>query len=109
MAIAPTTEADAAGFTLEQERVLSKVLWRIVPFLLLCYIIAYLDRVNVGVAGLTMNKDLGLSPSEFGWNARATRLCGCPFADGTKFCRARKTCRSAHAPGTFFREARYLC
>jgi ACS family tartrate transporter-like MFS transporter len=69
MAIAPTTEANAAGFTLEQERVLSKVLWRIVPFLLLCYIIAYLDRVNVGVAGLTMNKDLGLSPSEFGWSA----------------------------------------
>ena len=41
----------------------------IVPFLLLCYIIAYLDRVNVGVAGLTMNHDLGLSPSQFGWSA----------------------------------------
>lgn len=57
------------GFTPEQERTLSKVLWKIVPFLLLCYIVAYLDRVNVGVAGLTMNKDLGLSPSEFGWSA----------------------------------------
>jgi D-galactonate transporter len=69
MAIAPTTTVDAAGFTPEQERILSKVLWRIVPFLLLCYIVAYLDRVNVGVAGLTMNHDLGLSPSEFGWSA----------------------------------------
>ena len=39
------------------------------PFLLLCYIIAYLDRVNVGVAGLTMNRDLGLSPAQFGWSA----------------------------------------
>lgn len=68
MAIAPTT-VDAAGFTPEQERVLSKVLWRIVPFLLLCYVFAYLDRVNVGVAGLTMNHDLGLSPSQFGWSA----------------------------------------
>ena len=38
-------------------------------FLLLCYIIAYLDRVNVGVASLTMNSDLGLSPSAFGWSA----------------------------------------
>jgi D-galactonate transporter len=57
------------GFTPEQEQVLSKVLRRIVPFLLLCYIVAYLDRVNVGVAGLTMNQDLGLSPSEFGWSA----------------------------------------
>jgi MFS transporter, ACS family, tartrate transporter len=69
MAIAPAAAVDAAGFTPEQERVLSKVLWRIVPFLLLCYIFAYLDRVNVGVAGLTMNHDLGLSPSEFGWSA----------------------------------------
>jgi len=69
MAIAPTTTMDAAGFTPEQERILSKVLWRIVPFLLLSYIVAYLDRVNVGVAGLTMNHDLGLSPSEFGWSA----------------------------------------
>ena len=69
MAVAPTTAVDAAGFTPEQERVLSKVLWRIVPFLLVSYIVAYLDRVNVGVAGLTMNHDLGLSPSEFGWSA----------------------------------------
>ena len=68
--MASVTAASAgSGFTPEQERILSKVLWRIVPFLLLCYIIAYLDRVNVGVAGLTMNHDLGLSPSEFGWSA----------------------------------------
>ena len=58
-----------AELTPEEDRILSKVLWRIVPFLLICYIIAYLDRVNVGIASLTMNKDLGLSPSEFGWSA----------------------------------------
>ena len=68
MAMSPTTVVET-GFTPEQEQVLSKVLRRIVPFLLLCYIVAYLDRVNVGVAGLTMNQDLGLSPSEFGWSA----------------------------------------
>ena len=68
MAMSPTTVVET-GFTPGQEQVLSKVLWRIVPFLLLCYIVAYLDRVNVGVAGLTMNQDLGLSPSEFGWSA----------------------------------------
>ncbi|MGI4809807.1 MAG: MFS transporter, partial [Janthinobacterium lividum] len=68
--MAPThIQAHADSFTPEQERVLSKVLWRIVPFLLLCYIFAYLDRVNVGVAGLTMNRDLGLSPAQFGWSA----------------------------------------
>ncbi|MHC2533490.1 MFS transporter [Bradyrhizobium diazoefficiens] len=58
-----------AGFTPEQEKILSKLLWRIVPFLLLCYIVAYLDRVNVGIASLTMNRDLGISPYEFGWSA----------------------------------------
>ena len=45
-----TASSAGAGFTPEQEKILSKVLWRIVPFLLLCYIIAYLDRVNVGIA-----------------------------------------------------------
>ena len=65
----PHIATHADGFTPEQDRVLSKVLWRIVPFLLLCYIFAYLDRVNVGVASLTMNRDLGLSPAEFGWSA----------------------------------------
>src|SRR5262252_1035965 len=68
MAVGPAGTVGAA-FTPEQERVLSKVLWRIVPFLLLCYIFAYLDRVNVGVASLTMNNDLGISPSQFGWSA----------------------------------------
>ena len=32
---------------------MSKVTWRLVPFLMLCYFIAYLDRVNVGFAGAT--------------------------------------------------------
>jgi ACS family tartrate transporter-like MFS transporter len=68
--MASVTAASAdAGFTPEQEKILSKVLWRIVPFLLLCYIVAYLDRVNVGIASLTMNRDLGISPYEFGWSA----------------------------------------
>jgi MFS family permease len=64
-----TATSAGSGFTPEEQKILSKVLWRIVPFLLLCYIVAYLDRVNVGVASLTMNHDLGISPSEFGWSA----------------------------------------
>jgi ACS family tartrate transporter-like MFS transporter len=48
---------------------LGKVLRRILPFLFICYVVNYLDRVNVGLAALAMNKDLGLSPSEFGWGA----------------------------------------
>lgn len=46
-----------------------KVMWRIVPFLFLCYIVSYVDRVNVGFAALTMNRDLGFSAEVFGLGA----------------------------------------
>jgi D-galactonate transporter len=49
-----------------EKRTMSKVSWRLVPFLMLCYFIAYLDRVNVGFAGGPMSKDLGFSASVFG-------------------------------------------
>jgi ACS family tartrate transporter-like MFS transporter len=45
---------------------MSKVTWRLVPFLVLCYFIAYLDRVNIGFAGTTMRADLNLSATAFG-------------------------------------------
>jgi MFS transporter, ACS family, tartrate transporter len=48
---------------------IAKVTKRLVPFLILCYFVAYLDRVNVGFAALTMNKDLGLSQTAFGFGA----------------------------------------
>jgi len=48
---------------------LAKVTKRLVPFLIICYFIAYLDRVNVGFAALTMNQDLGLSQTAFGFGA----------------------------------------
>ena len=43
----------------------SKVDWRLIPFLFLCYILAYLDRVNIGFAKLQMLNDLKLSDSAF--------------------------------------------
>src|SRR5213075_256602 len=48
---------------------IAKVSARLVPFLIVCYFVAYLDRVNVSFAALTMNKDLGLSASAFGFGA----------------------------------------
>ena len=50
-------------------RTLRKITWRIVPFVMLLYFIAYIDRVNVGFAALTMNKELGFSSSVFGFGA----------------------------------------
>jgi ACS family tartrate transporter-like MFS transporter len=45
---------------------LSKVRWRLIPFLFLLYIVAYLDRVNVGFAAIDMNRDLGFSAAVYG-------------------------------------------
>ncbi len=47
-------------------RTLGKVRWRLIPFLFLLYVIAYLDRVNVGYAALDMNRDLGFSAAVYG-------------------------------------------
>ena len=46
-----------------------KVARRLLPFLMLCYFFAYLDRVNVGFAALTMNRDIGLSATAYGLGA----------------------------------------
>ena len=52
-----------------EQRTIAKVSRRIVPFLMLCYFVAYLDRVTVGFAALTMNKALGISATAFGFGA----------------------------------------
>ena len=52
-----------------EKRTTSKVAKRFIAFLILCYFVAYLDRVNVGFAALTMDKDLGISATAFGFGA----------------------------------------
>jgi len=52
-----------------EDRTIAKVSARLVPFLIVCFFVAYLDRVNVSFAALTMNADLGLSASAFGFGA----------------------------------------
>src|ERR1700719_2804508 len=46
-----------------------KVAWRLAPLLMACYFVAFLDRVNVGIAALTMNKDLGFDSVVFGFGS----------------------------------------
>lgn len=41
--------------------------WRLIPLLAIGYLVSYIDRANVGFAALTMNKDLGLSATQFGF------------------------------------------
>lgn len=45
---------------------IQKAFWRIMPWCTLIYVIAYIDRVNVGFAALSMNKELGLTATTFG-------------------------------------------
>jgi MFS transporter, ACS family, tartrate transporter len=56
-----------------------KVTWRLIPFLFLLYVIAWLDRVNVGFAGLEMNADLGFSSTVFGFGSGIFFLGYCLF------------------------------
>ncbi len=52
-----------------ERRIFGVITLRILPFIMLLYLVAFLDRVNVGFAALTMNKDLGFSPATFGFGA----------------------------------------
>jgi MFS family permease len=54
---------------LAADTVFKKVTWRLLPFLGACYLIAYLDRVNVSFARLSMLEDLGLSETAYGFGA----------------------------------------
>jgi ACS family tartrate transporter-like MFS transporter len=52
-----------------EQRAIRKITWRLIPFLMLLYFVAFLDRINVGFAALTMNKDVGLTSQMFGLGA----------------------------------------
>ena len=61
-------EVDAATDRVVEGAV-RKAMWRLLPFLGLCYLLNYVDRVNVGFAALKMNPDLGLSAAAYGLGA----------------------------------------
>jgi ACS family tartrate transporter-like MFS transporter len=59
------TSIPAQPSMLETET-MRKITFRIIPFLMVCYFIAFVDRVNAGFAALQMNQDIGLSSAAFG-------------------------------------------
>src|SRR5262245_53475057 len=67
MTTSPVPHTDVS--TLLGNQVVSKITWRLVPFLFLLYIIAYLDRINVGFAKLQMQDQLGLTNDMYGTGA----------------------------------------
>ena len=50
----------------DEVRIVRKVRLRIIPFVFLLYIISFLDRINIGFAALTMNKELAITAKQFG-------------------------------------------
>ena len=52
-----------------RDRVMRKATWRLIPFMGILYFVAFLDRVNIGFAALSMNEDLGFSATVYGIGA----------------------------------------
>jgi MFS transporter, ACS family, tartrate transporter len=63
----------------QQEKILRKNAFRLLPILTLAYTINYLDRTNISFAALTMNKDIGLTATQYGRGAGIFFLAYCLF------------------------------
>ncbi len=50
-----------------EKETMRRVIWRILPFLVVSYLVSIIDRGNIGMAALQMNEDLGLSKAAFGF------------------------------------------
>ncbi len=60
-----SSTAEAAGHSIEA-RTIKKIQYRILPYLFFLYVICYIDRINVSIAALTVNKDLGITSEQYG-------------------------------------------
>ena len=65
----PSTEMLPAAEAELARSIISKLNWRVLPFVLVLYIIAMIDRTNVSFAALQMNEDLGFSKAVYGFGA----------------------------------------
>jgi len=52
-----------------EKQVMSKVGWRLLPYLVVAYLLCYIDRTNLGFAALTMNSEIGVNAYYYGWGA----------------------------------------
>lgn len=81
----PVAQSDFTSTIIDREddaqlaSALGKARRRLLPFLIVCYFAAYLDRVNIGFAALAMNSDLGIGPEAFGFVAGIFFIGYCLF------------------------------
>ncbi len=57
------------GMAVDDRAFYAKITWRLIPYMFLLYIVAYMDRVNVGFAALDMQRDLHFSNTVYGTGA----------------------------------------
>jgi len=81
MAITATqpTASGTSELTAIQRSALNKAAWRLLPLLTIAYLFNYFDRTVVGFAALTMNRDIGLTASQFGFGAGLLFITYCLF------------------------------
>ncbi|NEX64773.1 MFS transporter [Noviherbaspirillum galbum] len=57
----------SSSHSIDEQALVRKITWKIIPFVFILYVISYLDRANIGYAALQMNKELALSSEAFGF------------------------------------------
>ncbi|KVS73879.1 MFS transporter [Burkholderia cepacia] len=67
--LAHASASASASAATDDALLFRKIAWRIVPFLFLCYVVSFLDRINIGFAQLQMKHDLGFSDAMYGLGA----------------------------------------
>jgi len=74
-------ETTASAIQLDEQgrATIARVIRRLVPFMFVCYVIAYIDRVNIGFAAVELQRDLGLSDAAFGLGGGLFFLGYCLF------------------------------
>ncbi|CAB3805679.1 Putative tartrate transporter [Paraburkholderia caffeinitolerans] len=65
----PTLAPSAVASPTSDDLLYRKVSWRVIPFLFVCYVVSFLDRINIGFAQLQMKHDLGFSDAMYGLGA----------------------------------------
>jgi ACS family tartrate transporter-like MFS transporter len=62
-----------------EQATMARVIARLIPFIFICYVVAYIDRVNIGFAAAELQRDLGLSDAAFGLGAGLFFIGYCLF------------------------------
>ncbi len=57
---------DATGVSAIEKKLIYRAAWRILPFIMICYLVSYIDRVNIGFATFQMDQAIHLTPETFG-------------------------------------------